>query len=251
MELRAGAATDVGQVRAVNEDALLSAAPVFAVADGMGGHAAGDVASRIVIEELGRLADREYDAASAQEAVRQALVAAQDRLLAFARGQGASGSGAWYAGTTVVAAVLSAREAEPGWVVANLGDSRCYRLPVPGSALERVTVDHSLVQELIDAGRITEEMAAIHPERHVITRALGGSDAVDPDLFWLPLAETGRLLLCTDGVTGMVSEGDLADLVGGADSPQDAADAVVAAAVRAGGIDNATAVVVDVVGWAP
>lgn len=112
-----------------------------------------------------------------------------------------------------------------------------------------MSVDHSVVQELISAGALRPEDAERHPERHIVTRALGGTGAIEADYYLLPLASAERLLLCTDGVSGMVSDEVLATILAGAPDPRDAADRVVAAAVAAGGRDNATAVVIDVVGW--
>ena len=106
------------------------------------------------------------------------------------------------------------------------------------------------MQELVDAGQITEEEAAFHPERHIVTRALGGPDDVVPDFFVLRLADAERILLCSDGITGMIDDAEIADLLTDHADPREAADRIVAAALSAGGIDNATAVVVDVVGLA-
>lgn len=248
VELHHGAATDVGLVRQVNEDAYLAAPPVFVVADGMGGHDRGDVASGIVVEEFGRLAEEGYDVGRGAEVVAHALRRCQERIAAYDAEQRAEGARDFSAGTTAVAALLVEEEGEVRWLVANLGDSRAYRLD--GEALEQVSVDHSVVQELLDAGMITAEEAEVHPERHVITRAMGGSGSVAADYFVLPLAAAERLLLCSDGVSGMISESRIRDILRGCEDPRDAADQVVAAAVAAGGRDNATAVVVDVVGLA-
>ena len=248
VELRYGSATDVGQVRQVNEDSLLAAPPVFVVADGMGGHSGGDVASGIVADEFAPLAGAWLDPDRAAGLVTATLRACQERIIAYAAAQRGAGSPRWYAGTTAVAALLVQDESGPGWLVANLGDSRAYRFE--GGRLDQVTVDHSLVQELLDAGQITEDEVPTHPERHVVTRALGGPDDVEPDLFVLPAVLAPRLLLCTDGVTGMLSDDRIAELLAAAPDPEDAAAALVGAAVAAGGHDNATAVVVDVVGWA-
>jgi PPM family protein phosphatase len=246
VELRYGAATDVGLVREVNEDSLLAHPPVFVVADGMGGHDGGDVASRIVVEEFGRLADVGYDPSRGPHVVLATFRACQRRLLEYGATRRGRDGGPWHGGTTTVVAMLIEADDEPQWLLANLGDSRIYRFS--HGELIRVSVDHSLVQELVDAGEITEEEAAVHPERHIVTRALGGPDRPEPDYFSLPLPEAERLLLCSDGVTGMVSDHDLAALVGGFADPRDAAEQIVAAAVAAGGVDNATAVVVDVMG---
>jgi PPM family protein phosphatase len=132
------------------------------------------------------------------------------------------------------------------WLLANLGDSRIYRLAE--GRLEQISVDHSVVQELIDAGQITVEEAAVHPERHVITRALGSPGGIEPDFFLLPLGSVERLLLCSDGVTGMIEDEEIEGILETVADPRDAADELVRAAVAAGGRDNATAVVVDVVG---
>jgi serine/threonine protein phosphatase PrpC len=249
VELRFGAATDVGRVREVNEDAYLARPPVFVVADGMGGHEGGDVASRIVVEQFERLAESGYDPRRGAEAVAQTLSDAQRLIEEYAAQQGAAAGRGWYAGTTAVAAVVVEDEQGPQWLLANLGDSRAYTMV--GGRLEQVSVDHSLVQELLDAGAITEGEAAVHPERHVVTRALGGPDRVEADFFSVPLAAAERLLLCSDGVNGMLGHADLEGILDGVEDPRDAADRIVAAAVEAGGGDNATAVVVDVVGWSP
>jgi protein phosphatase len=248
VELHHGAATDVGLVREVNEDAYLAAPPVFVVADGMGGHEGGDVASRIVVEEFGALADAGYDPHRGAEAIAATLRSCQDRIEEYGAAQRAGGARRFHAGTTVVVALLVEDAAEPKWLLANLGDSRIYRFA--GGRLEQVSVDHSVVQELVDAGAISRDDAAVHPERHVITRALGNLEGLGADYFLLPLPSVDRLLLCTDGITGMVGDAELAAILAGVDDPRDAADQMVAAALAAGGKDNATAVVVDVVGLA-
>jgi serine/threonine protein phosphatase PrpC len=289
VEVRHGAATDIGLVRAVNEDSYLSTPPVFVVADGMGGHQGGDVASRIVIEEFERLADEGYDPRHGADAIAATLQGSQRRIEEYAAAQRAEGGGDFQAGTTAVVGLLveddegakwllanlgdsriyryaAAQRAEGGgdfqagttavvgllveddegakWLLANLGDSRIYRYAA--GALEQVSVDHSVVQELVDAGSITPEQAATHPARNVITRALGGADFADADYFLLSLPEVERLLLCSDGVTGMLDDAQIAEILGREGDAQDAADRLVAAAVEAGGRDNATAVVVDV-----
>jgi serine/threonine protein phosphatase PrpC len=244
VEVRHGAATDVGLVRAVNEDSYLSAPPVFVVADGMGGHQGGDVASRIVVEEFARLADEGYDPRRGAEAIAVTLQGCQRRIEEYAAEQRAESGADFQAGTTAVVGLLVDDEGAK-WLVANLGDSRIYRYA--RGALEQVSVDHSVIQELLDAGSITPDEAAIHPARNVITRALGGREFADADYFLLPLPAVERLLLCSDGVTGMIDDARIAEILGREGDAQDAADRLVAAAVEAGGRDNATAVVVDVV----
>ncbi|MXG90431.1 PP2C family protein-serine/threonine phosphatase [Nocardioides flavescens] len=247
VELLHGAATDVGRVRQVNEDAYLVAAPVFVVADGMGGHADGSVASRIVVEEFGRLATTGYDATRGPDTVAEVLRVCQDRITSHPVDPSVPLGRT--PGTTVVAALLVEDAGAPAWLLVNLGDSRIYR--VSRGRLQQVSSDHSVVQELIDAGQLRPEDAAQHPDRHVITRALGGPRLEEADYFVLPLAGADRLLLCSDGVSGLVDDEGIAQVLGAHPDPQEAAGALVAAALAAGGDDNATAVVVDVVGWEP
>ncbi|WP_121256624.1 PP2C family protein-serine/threonine phosphatase [Nocardioides ferulae] len=249
VELHHGAASDVGLVREVNEDSYLATPPVFVVADGMGGHDGGDVASRIVVEEFGRLATNGYDPEHGAAVIAETLQACQGRIVEYAAAQRARGATGFRAGTTAVVAMLVEDAGTPQWLLANLGDSRAYRFR--DGELDQVSVDHSLVQELVDSGAITEADAAVHPERHVITRALGVPEHRNDaraDYFLLPLPSAERLLLCSDGVSGMLEAAEIAEILGRLEDPRDAADAVVAAAVAAGGRDNATAVVVDVVG---
>ena len=253
VELHYGAATDVGQVREVNEDSYLAAPPLFVVADGMGGHDGGDVASRIVVEEFARLAEEGYDPRRGSEAVAETLAACHDRITAYAEEQSRHTGRDFQAGTTAVVALLVEDEqgdgtagAAPKWLLANVGDSRAYTY-VDGD-LEQVSVDHSLVQELVDEGTISQAEMAFHPARHVVTRALGGPERVDADYFLLPLPNAERLVLCSDGITEMIDDDAVAAILGEATDPRDAADRLVAEAVRAGGRDNATAVVVDVMG---
>jgi serine/threonine protein phosphatase PrpC len=246
VELRWGAATDVGLLREVNEDSHLADPPVFVVADGMGGHDGGDIASGIVTEEFARLADVGYDARRGRHVIADTLLQCQRRLEEYGDTHSGSDGGRWQGGTTAVIALLVEQDGAPRWLLANLGDSRIYRYS--SGELVRVSVDHSVVQELIDAGEITERDAAVHPERHIVTRALGGRDRPEPDYFVLPLSDAERILLCSDGVTEMLTDDELAPLLRGFADPRDAAERIVAAALSAGGYDNATAVVVDVVG---
>jgi serine/threonine protein phosphatase PrpC len=245
VDLHHGASSDVGLVRQVNEDSFLVAPPVFVVADGMGGHSGGDVASQLVVEEFQRLAE-DYDPARGAEQVADAFARAQARIVDYGNAHRELSPG-WHAGTTAVVAVLVDDNGVTKWLLANLGDSRIYR--ITEGHLEQISVDHSVVQELIDSGEITAEQASVHPERHVITRALGSPEGIQPDFFLLPLGSVERLLLCSDGVTGMIGDDEIEEILEAVADPRDAADRLVQAAVAAGGRDNATAVVVDVVGW--
>ena len=248
VDLRYGAATHVGLVRKSNEDAHLVAPPVFVVADGMGGHDDGEVASAFVVEEFARLAGTALEAATVADAVTATMTAVHDRIDAYDEAHQAAGELFFGSGTTAIAALLVADVAEPYWLVANLGDSRGYAFA--DQVLAQVTVDHSLVQELVDEGTIAPADAAGHPDRHIVTRALGGPVRHDPDLFVRPAEVSERLLLCSDGVSEMLAHDDIARILDDQRDPSAAAQEVVAAAVAAGGRDNATAVVVDVVGLA-
>ena len=230
-----GCATDVGRVRQVNEDALLAQPPVFLVADGLGGHEAGEVASGIVAEELARLGGRE---ALAVQDVTEAIGAAGARV----HGLTGPGGGALNAGTTATGIAEVVHEGRPAWLVFNVGDSRVYRL---GERLEQLSVDHSLVQELVDDGMLSAEQARHHPQRNVITRALGGVERSDPDLHLVAPAPGTRWLLCSDGLTNELSDDEVALVLRGEGDPQGAADQLVRKALEAGGHDNVTVVVVD------
>lgn len=245
--VHAGSATDIGLLRQVNQDSLLVAPPVYVVADGMGGHDGGEVASALVIEQFAGLAGRLLTPAAAVAAIHDALAASQARITQYAAAQRAAGHDRFSAGTTAVAAV---QVDAPGtqFVLANVGDSRAYRF-LDGE-LKQVSVDHSVVQELIETGQLDPADAEHHPERNVITRALGGLTASAPDLFQLSLPPGGRILLCSDGVSGMLDHDSMAAILASTADPRDAADRLVLAAVSEGGRDNATAVVIDVMGWA-
>ncbi|WP_232676282.1 PP2C family serine/threonine-protein phosphatase, partial [Nocardioides sp. R-C-SC26] len=219
VELHHGSATDVGRVREVNEDAFLVAPPLFVVADGMGGHDRGDAASRIVVEVFGTLATdaASADNVSATRAVEAALVECHRRLAALDEAGRASGDDHFSAGTTAVVALLVTGSGEPRWLLANLGDSRVYRYH--DGVLEQLSTDHSVVQELVDAGEISRADAALHPERHVVTRALGGEILPDADFFLAPVADAERLLLCTDGVSGLIDDATMARIMAGGGGP--------------------------------
>ncbi len=228
-----GSATDRGRVRRLNEDSLLAYPPVFVVADGMGGHAAGDVASRIAVEEFAGLAGR-------------ATVTADDVHECVGRiSQRIRGSvGERSAGTTV-AGVADASTADGSyWLVFNIGDSRVYRWAA--GTLEQISVDHSVVQELVERGELAPGGAGSHPDRHVITRALGTDLEPEPDYWLLPAGPSDRILVCSDGLTSELPDEDLREILSSVRDPQNAAIALVDAAVRRGGRDNVSAVVVDV-----
>lgn len=230
MQIAWGTSTDRGLVRRANEDAHLAEPPVFLVSDGMGGRAAGDVASAIVVDEF-----RSRAGAHTVESdwVVGCIARAGTRIRRLSGG-----------GATVVGLALVEHSGAPYWLAFNVGDSRMYRCS--DGTIEQISVDHSLVQELVDAGELDPAQARTHPRRNVITRAVGVSGPVQPDCWLLPGAEGDRLLLCSDGVTAELTDDEVATVLAAHVDPQQAADALVAAAVHAGGRDNATAVVVDV-----
>jgi protein phosphatase len=230
-----GVATDTGRKRAHNEDSLVAAGTVFAVADGMGGHAAGDVASDAVVARLARLAEGGFiEPDSIVEALREATVdishAIDERELGV--------------GTTVTGAARAVRDGHPYWVVFNVGDSRLYLFE--HNVITQITVDHSVVQELVTAGLISAVDAEHHPDSNVVTRAVGFNTEPVPDFWLLPVARGSRLLLCSDGLTREVSELRLRLHLAAGLGAQETAQALVDAALAAGGRDNVTAVVVDV-----
>ena len=233
--VRAGAATDVGRVRKHNEDSLLADRSVFIVADGMGGHAAGEVASGIVTQTVGQLAQA---GTRRREDLVAALALANRRILeSVARHPEQTGMGTTATGLAVVNAGGSDH-----WAVFNVGDSRVYRY-LDGH-LRLVTVDHSEVRELIDAGLITEDEAARHPLRNVVTRSLGSEPPPSPDVWVFPPHPGERFVICSDGLSGELRLEQIRDLVTDYDDPQACAEALVAAAVEAGGRDNVSVVVV-------
>ncbi|MDP9429340.1 MAG: protein phosphatase 2C domain-containing protein [Actinomycetota bacterium] len=230
VELTWGAATAVGQ-REDNQDRFLTSPPVFAVADGMGGHAGGAAAAEAVVEALGSLTGVET---TTVERIRRALQRADGEIRAF-RGPDKAG-----AGTTVAGVALVDEGGGPEWAVFHVGDSRVYRLHE--GRLELVTKDHSVVQELIDAGYISDESAATHPQRHIITRALGVGPRPEADVILLPVVAGERFLACTDGLTGELSDEQIAARLA-TDEPDAVVGTLIAEAESVGARDNVTAVV--------
>jgi PPM family protein phosphatase len=227
-----GAATSVGRVRQVNEDSYLAVPPLFVVADGMGGHGSGDLASRIAIEEM-----------SACVALRPLFAETVLTALEHANRHIIERDAANRMGTTVTG--LAALETAGGdhLMVFNIGDSRVYRLV--DIHLEQLSVDHSEVQELVLAGTITREQARTHPRRNVVTRALGSDVGLLPDHWLLPAIGGDRYLICSDGLFSELPDEAILPLLA-VGTPERAAEALVAAANDAGGRDNVTVVVVDV-----
>ncbi|HEU5332751.1 MAG TPA: protein phosphatase 2C domain-containing protein [Actinocrinis sp.] len=234
--LRSGAASDVGRVRTSNEDSVFAGARVFVVADGMGGHAAGEVASALAVERLARLDDHD---GLRPEDIRRELTQANEDILAAARQDAARGG----MGSTVAGLALATVAGSTHWVVFHAGDSRVYRLNP--HALVQLTADHTEAAELVANGVICADQAATHPSRHIVTRALGSYPAPEPDLLMLPPSPGDVFLLCSDGLTRELDEPEIADVMRAMASPGQAAAALVGRAVERGGRDNVSAVVVE------
>ena len=227
-----GARSDVGLVRGHNEDSFLLRTPLFVVSDGMGGHAAGEVASSIAVETVGERAP-----GTADDVLLGAAVEAANMAVIEAAEQGIGKPGM---GCTVTSVLIEKNK----MAVAHVGDSRAYVLRQ--GTLVRVTHDHSYVEELVDSGQITADEARTHPSRSIITRALGSDPDMYADHFSLEVNDGDRIIVCSDGLSSMISDAEIEALAVSSATPQQAADNLVAAALTAGGADNVTVVVVDV-----
>ena len=232
-----GGASDVGRVRSGNEDAFLADAGVFVVADGMGGHNAGEVASELAVTTM-RSALR--DAVSSTEQLRE-LVQQANTTIYTASLDDSTQRGM---GTTLTALVMIPN-VHDRVLVANVGDSRTYLLR--NGVLNRITTDHSYVQELVNEGVITADDARKHPQKNIVTRALGIDRYVAVDVFSHDVQPGDRFLLCSDGLVDEVADADIAQILTSNASPVDASTALVNAANDAGGRDNTTVIVVDVI----
>jgi protein phosphatase len=228
VRIAAGVATDIGRVREANEDAYLAEHPLYAVADGMGGHRGGEVASQLALETL----EGAPGSAPLGDRVRDANRAVFERS-----GADRSVSGM---GTTLTAALFT----PDGLDLAHVGDSRAYLLRA--GDLRRLTEDHTLVNRMVRAGEITPDEAEVHPHRNVLLRSLGTEPDVDVDEQHVALLDGDRVLVCSDGLTGMIAEDQLRAIAEATPDPQEAADRLVTAANRAGGVDNITVLVIDV-----
>ncbi|HEX5902165.1 MAG TPA: Stp1/IreP family PP2C-type Ser/Thr phosphatase, partial [Actinomycetota bacterium] len=231
MNVAVGAASDIGQVREGNEDSYLVIAPLYAVADGMGGHRGGEVASNLALETVQTLF--EQGSGTLAQQVEQANRAVFDRSQ---KDRSVSGMG-----TTLTAALIDGGRVH----LAHVGDSRAYLFRA--GELSLLTEDHTLVHKMVVEGEITEEEAETHPHRSILTRALGVDAAVQVDESDVEVAGGDRILLCSDGLTGMVSDEQIREILGRNPDPQPAVDELVKEANRAGGIDNITAVILDFV----
>ena len=236
MGLEAVVLTDTGRVRSGNEDAFLAAPDraLFAVADGMGGHAGGEVASRMAVETVDEALRLAEGSAPRERVLREALERANRAILERAAGD-ATLSGM---GTTLTVVEIGAE----GALIAHVGDSRAYR--VREGRLELLTVDHTVVQGYVELGQISPAQARTHRYRHILTRALGTDEALEVDVLRVPIRPGDLLLLCSDGLTTMVEDGDLEGILTQRRPLDELARQLVDAANRRGGEDNVTVVLV-------
>ena len=256
--MRWGAATDTGRVRVENEDNYLAAERAFVVADGMGGHQAGEVAAALTVDLLRTRLSQ--PGAALDDVVAAVSDANRDIFQAAAANPEHQGMGTTVTGLvllgddepdatpdhdgTVDDAGLPAPDREPVWALINVGDSRTYLFR--HDRLRRITVDHSYVQELVATGHINDDEARTHPRRNIVTRALGVDPEVRVDAWTLPVVRGDRYLVCSDGLVDEVRDDDIAAVLATTEEPQATADALVALANANGGRDNVTVVVLDV-----
>ncbi|MGZ4211646.1 MAG: Stp1/IreP family PP2C-type Ser/Thr phosphatase [Actinomycetota bacterium] len=236
VQVRVGALSDVGKVRERNEDAHFAGSHVFAVADGLGGHRAGEVASDLALGSVRALDELPPRTAATKvaEAVRKGNRAVHDRAQKDDSLRGM--------GTTMTAVVISGDTAH----IAHVGDSRCYL--VRGDAITQLSNDHTLVARMVSEGRLTPEQAEAHPQRSVLTRALGADREVEVDETQITLMDGDRLLLCSDGLTGMLADDEIRRLVSSGSDLEEICQTLVDEANDRGGLDNITVVLVDVSG---
>jgi serine/threonine protein phosphatase PrpC len=235
LELRWAAATHTGRRREVNQDAMFAEFPLFVVADGMGGHIGGEIASASTID---RLRDVVGAGAVTPKTIEKALARAVKDIASHPE---TTDDGT---GTTLTGVYLDASGEAPHWVTLNIGDSRVYL--VRDGAIVQVTTDHSVVQELIAAGRLSPEEAENHPYGNVITRAVGPSESVTPDYVRLDVVAGDRFVICSDGLTKELTDYGIRHFLEENRDPGDAVAAMLEAALENGGRDNITIVVLDV-----
>lgn len=229
-----GYGSHVGLRRELNEDSSVITDTLFAVADGMGGHEAGEVASALAVQTLADGWNR-AEGRVAREQIQTYLAEADQRIREATDSK---------AGTTVSGALLTEEGAGLNWIVFNIGDSRTYLFEQ--SQLRQLSRDHSQVQDMFESGLITAEELHTHPQRNVITRALGAGDMWDADYFTSPVRAGQRLMICSDGLSGELNDSEMERILGAGRNAQDTVDWLIHQALRAGGRDNVTVVVVDV-----
>jgi serine/threonine protein phosphatase PrpC len=230
VRVEAGVATDIGRVRERNEDSFLVDPPLYAIADGMGGHRGGAVASELALEKVEELA--RAGKATLTDMVRSANRAVFERSMSDRSVTGM--------GTTLTAVQVD----DDGAHLVHVGDSRAYLLRA--GAFRQLTDDHTLVNRMVRAGEITREEADVHPHRNVLTRVVGTEPDVDVDEDDIPVMDGDRILICSDGLTNMVAEDQIQAILEATPTSQETADRLIKAANRAGGIDNTTVVVLAI-----
>ena len=238
--LRTAVATDTGYLRTVNQDLALASADLAVVADGMGGHLGGEIAARVAVEELLAAFERDRTTDGLIAAVRVANDAVYRRSRSDRNVRGM--------GTTLTAAALVGDEPDGQLRLAlvNVGDSRGYLVDRQERRVVQLTEDHSVVEEMVRNGELTPAEAAVHPHRHVLTRALGIEPGIEPDCWELDLEPGSRLLLCSDGLTNELDEQEIAEVLLDEPNIDKSAAQLVRLALRRGGTDNITVVVLDV-----
>ncbi|WP_426183752.1 PP2C family protein-serine/threonine phosphatase [Microbacterium sp. TWP3-1-2b2] len=227
--------TDTGLRRDNNQDAFLAQYPLFVVADGMGGHAGGEIASQSTIARLQEVVD---SGAVGTAAIENALTQAVSDIASHPE---TTDEGT---GTTLTGVFFDVTDDEPRWVSLNIGDSRVYLLR--DDRLVQVTTDHSVVQELISSGRLSAEEAESHPYSNVITRAVGASELTPPDYLGIEVLDGDRFVICSDGLTKELTDYGIQHFLREQADPAVAADAMLAAALENGGRDNVTLIIVQV-----
>ena len=241
MRIVAAAASDLGKARTSNQDRAIIGDGFLAVADGMGGHVGGEIAARLAVETVGRSYEQHPTADGLVVAVHEANEEIWTR--------GAQDHGLRGMGTTLTAAALLATGEGAQVAVAHVGDSRAYLFGPSG--LRQLTEDHSLVEEMVRRGEITEREAFFHPARHIITRALGVDRQLDVDFRTVDVVAGDRILLCSDGLTNECPDGEIAEILAANTDPDATARALVGRALEHGGTDNITVIVANVEGTVP
>jgi len=236
-----GAASHTGQLRDINQDSFLTAPGLAIVADGMGGHSGGEIASAIAVQTMrSLLADRAVEHRSLQSLTEAVRIANREILTEAATDGTLQGMG-----TTVCALSIIDSAAGLRLGLINVGDSRAYRFY--DGELEQITEDHSLVEVLVRQGRLTAEEAQVHPQRNIVTRALGVGDQVEVDRFEVAAQMGTRYLLCSDGLFNEITDDQIATILAAVTDPEEATRTLVNAANDHGGRDNITAVIIDIV----
>jgi len=234
LELSWAAVTDTGRRREVNQDAVFASFPLFVVADGMGGHVGGEIASASTIDRLKVVAEGAVTPKTIEKALSRAVKDIASHPEATDDGTG----------TTLTGVYLDTSGEDAHWVTLNIGDSRVYL--VRDGQIVQITTDHSVVQELIASGRLSPEEAENHPYGNVITRAVGPSEGVTPDYVRLDITDGDRFVICSDGLTKELTDYGIRHFLDENADPAAAATAMLDAALENGGRDNITIVVLDV-----